>query len=121
MGVKSIDDSTLEVTLNAPTPYFLQLMDHYSTFAVHPETLLKHGKMTDRFTAWTRVGNLVGNGAFTLEEWSINRRIVVKKNEFYWDRDRSFGRCLLYPTKRHQRRTDVPCRAASIHSSSSAR
>ena len=100
VGVKSIDDSTLEVTLNAPTPYFLQLMDHYSTFAVHPETLLKYGKMTDRFTAWTRVGNLVGNGAFALEEWSINRRIIVKKNEFYWDRDRvSLEGVYFYPTE----------------------
>ena len=100
VGVKSIDENTLEVTLNAPTPYFLQLMDHYSTFAVHPETLLKYGKMTDRFTAWTRVGNLVGNGAFTLDEWSINRRIIVKKNEFYWDRDRvSLEGVYFYPTE----------------------
>ena len=34
VGVKALDDQTLQVTLNAPTPYFLQLMDHYSTFAV---------------------------------------------------------------------------------------
>ena len=87
VGVKALDDLTLEVTLNAPTPYFLQLMDHYSSFAVHPETLMKHGKMTDRFTPWTRVGNIVSNGAFTLEEWSLNRRIIMKKSEHYWDRD----------------------------------
>ncbi len=100
VGVKAIDDRTLEVALNAPTPYFLQLMDHYSTFAVHPETLLKYGKMTDRFTSWTRVGNIVGNGAFTLDEWSINRRIIVKKNEFYWDRDRvSLEGVYFYPTE----------------------
>ena len=80
VGAKALDDHTLQVTLNAPTPYFLQLMDHYSTFAVHPETLLKHGKMTDRFTPWTRVGNIVSNGPFTLEEWSLNRRIIIKKN-----------------------------------------
>ena len=86
--------------MNAPTPYFLQLMDHYSTFAVHPETLLKYGKMTDRFTAWTRVGNIVGNGAFTLDEWSINRRIIVKKNEFSWDKDEvSLEGVYFYPTE----------------------
>jgi oligopeptide transport system substrate-binding protein len=35
--------------------------------------------MTDRFTPWTRVGNIVSNGPFTLEEWSLNRRIIIKK------------------------------------------
>jgi len=86
--VKALDDTTLEVTLNAPTPYFVQLMDHYSTFAVHPETLMQFGEMTDRYTPWTRVGNIVSNGAFTLTEWSLNRRIIVEKSEHYWDRDK---------------------------------
>ncbi len=100
VGVKALDDHTLQVRLNAPTPYFLQLMDHYSTFAVHPETLLKHGKMTDRFTPWTRVGNIVSNGPFTLEEWSLNRRIIIKKSEHYWDRDNvALNGVYFYPTE----------------------
>ena len=100
VGVKALDDLTLQVTLNAPTPYFLQLMDHYSSFAVHPETLLKHGKMTDRFTPWTRVGNIVSNGAFTLDEWSLNRRIIIKKSEHYWDRDNvALHGVYFYPTE----------------------
>jgi oligopeptide transport system substrate-binding protein len=100
VGVKALNDLTLEVTLNAPTPYFLQLMDHYSTFAVHPETLLKHGKMTDRYTPWTRVSNIVSNGPFTLEEWSLNRRIIVKKSDHYWDRDNvALNGVYFYPTE----------------------
>ncbi len=100
VGVKALDDHTLQVRLNAPTPYFLQLMDHYSTFAVHPETLLKHGKMTDRFTPWTRVSNIVSNGPFTLEEWSLNRRIIIKKSEHYWDRDNvALNGVYFYPTE----------------------
>ena len=100
VGVKALDDQTLQVTLNAPTPYFLQLMDHYSSFAVHPETLLKYGKMTDRFTPWTRVGSIVSNGPFTLEEWSLNRRIIIKKSEHYWDRDNvALNGVYFYPTE----------------------
>jgi len=100
VGVKALDDLTLQVTLNAPTPYFLQLMDHYSSFAVHPETLLKYGKMTERFTPWTRVGNIVSNGAFTLDEWSLNRRIIIKKSEHYWDRDNvALNGVYFYPTE----------------------
>jgi oligopeptide transport system substrate-binding protein len=100
VGVKALDDQTLQVTLNASTPYFLQLMDHYSTFAVHPETVLTHGKMTDRFTPWTRVGSIVSNGPFTLEEWSLNRRIIIKKSEHYWDRENvSLNGVYFYPTE----------------------
>ena len=100
VGVKALDASTLEVTLNAATPYFVQLMDHYSTFAVHPETLMQFGKMTDRYTPWTRVGNIVSNGAFKLTEWSLNRRIIVEKSEHYWDHDRvSLNSVVFYPTE----------------------
>ena len=100
VGVKALDARTLQVTLNAPTPYFLQLMDHYSTFAVHSATLLKFGKMTDRFTPWTRVGNIVSNGAFILDEWLINRRIGMKKSTTYWDRDKvSLNGVVFYPTE----------------------
>lgn len=100
VGVKALDDTTLEVTLNAPTPYFIQLMDHYSTFAVHPETLLQFGEMTDRFTPWTRVGNIVSNGAFVLTDWALNRHIKMAKNPHYWDRDNvSLNGVVFYPTE----------------------
>jgi len=100
VGVKALDNTTLQVTLNAPTPYFIQLMDHYSTFAVHPETLLQFGEMTDRYTPWTRVNNIVSNGAFKLTEWSLNRRIIVEKSDHYWDRDKvSLNQVIFYPTE----------------------
>ena len=85
VGVKALDDQTLQVTLNESTPYFIQLMDHYSTFAVHPETIEKHGEKTDRFTKWTRVANMVNNGPFNLSEWKLNRRIAMVKSDTYWD------------------------------------
>lgn len=100
VGIKSLDASTLRITLNAPTPYFLQLMDHYSTFAVHPETLLKFGGMSDRFTPWTRVENIVSNGAFTLKEWLLNRHIKVEKNPHYWDKSSvALEGVYFYPTE----------------------
>ena len=88
VGVKALDDRTLQVTLTEPTPYFLQLMDHYSTFALHRPTIEKFGKATDRFTRWTRVENIVSNGAFRLTEWKLNRRISMEKSDTYWDRDK---------------------------------
>ncbi|MCB1686888.1 MAG: peptide ABC transporter substrate-binding protein [Halioglobus sp.] len=87
VGVKALDQHTLEVQLNARTPYFIQLMDHHSAYAVHRPTIEKFGKATDRFTPWTRVENIVGNGAFRLKDWKLNRRIIVEKSDTYWDRD----------------------------------
>ena len=100
VGVKALDNSTLQVTLNERTPYFLQLMDHYSTFAVHRATIEKHGKATDRFTAWTRVENMVSNGAFRLKKWQLNRRIELEKSDTYWDRDKvRLNGIIFYPTE----------------------
>jgi oligopeptide transport system substrate-binding protein len=100
VGVKALDDLTLQVTLNERTPYFIQLMDHYSTFALHRATIEKFGKATDRFTRWTRVENIVSNGAFRLKEWKLNRRIVVEKSDTYWDRDNvKLNGVVFYPTE----------------------
>ena len=100
VGVKALDDLTLQVTLNERTPYFIQLMDHYSTFALHRATIEKFGKATDRFTRWTRVENIVSNGAFRLKEWRLNRRIVVEKSDTYWDRDNvRLNGVVFYPTE----------------------
>ena len=100
VGVKALDDLTLQVTLSAPTPYFIQLMDHYSTFAVHRATIEKHGKATSRFTQWTRVENMVNNGPSNHQEWKLNRRIVVEKSETHWDRDNvKLNGFVFYPTE----------------------
>ena len=100
VGVKALDKHTLQVRLNAPTPYFIQLMDHYSTFAVHRPTIEKFGAASDRFTPWTRVENIVGNGAFRLQEWKLNRRITIEKSATYWDRDKvTLNAVVFYPTE----------------------
>lgn len=88
VGVSVIDRLTLRVELNNPTPYFLQLLDHYSTFAVHRPTIEKHGAADESYTQWTRPGNLVGNGAFKLDEWRLNKHLIVSPNENYWDAGR---------------------------------
>ncbi|MDP7742384.1 MAG: peptide ABC transporter substrate-binding protein [Lentisphaeria bacterium] len=85
VGVRAVNDHTLEITLNAGTPYFLSMLNHYSWYPVHPPTILKHGKMDERHTPWTRPGNYVGNGVFVLDTWEVNKEIVVKKNPLHWD------------------------------------
>ena len=80
VGAKAIDDHTFEVTLGAPTPYFLDLCCFETLMPVHRATVEKHG------SAWTRPENFVGNGPFTVAEWKPRDEIVMVPNEHYWNR-----------------------------------
>jgi oligopeptide transport system substrate-binding protein len=85
VGFRAPDAHTLVLTLERPTPYLAALVSMPAWFPVNPRALAKFGAMQKRGTAWTRAGNLVGNGAFTLAEWQPNARIVVQKNPRYRD------------------------------------
>ncbi len=85
VGVKATDPRTLVVELNNPTPYFLRILQHYSTFPVHRASIEKIGGFYDRNTSWVKPGIVVGNGPFTLERWDLNKVLVLKKNPKYYD------------------------------------
>jgi len=85
VGVEVLGPHTLQVRLREATPYFLQLLDHHSTYPVNRGSVEALGSASDRLSRWARVGNLVGNGPFTLVEWRTNSHIRVEKNPLYWD------------------------------------
>lgn len=85
VGVKALDKYTLQVELNHPVPYFLELLDHHSLYPVHRATIEKFGAADQRGTRWTRPENFVGNGGFVIKEWQSNKVFSVKKNPLYWD------------------------------------
>lgn len=87
LGVKALNDRTLEITLEQPSPYFLRMLNHHSFYPVHQATILKYGAYDDRSNPWARPEHYVGNGPFTLEEWSLRERIFLKKSTTYWNRD----------------------------------
>lgn len=79
LGVEAVDDYTLRIRLKAPTPYLLGLLTHSTTYPVYRPAVEEHG---DQFT---RPGNAVTNGAYTIEEWVVASRIVLEANPDYWD------------------------------------
>jgi oligopeptide transport system substrate-binding protein len=87
VGVKALDDRTLKVTLNNPTPYFLSMQIHYTWYPLNQRAVEAHGASDDPTNRWTRAGSHVGNGPFRLVEWEPNRIISTVKNEHYWDVD----------------------------------
>ncbi len=79
IGVKAIDRYTLEITLENPTPYFLDLLTHSTAYPVHKSSIDQHG------TDFTKPGNLVSNGAYQLDEWVIQSHITLSRNPLYWN------------------------------------
>jgi oligopeptide transport system substrate-binding protein len=79
LGVRAIDDRTLEIRLHSPTPYILGLLTHSSTYPVHRPSLEKLGGK------FARAGNLVGNGAYRLNAWVVQSHIQLVRNPYFWD------------------------------------
>ncbi len=74
VAIVAPDETTLEVTLKAPAPWFVPLMSHQSYFPIPMATVEEFGDQ------WTEPANIVTNGAFTLEEWNHEQDISLAKN-----------------------------------------
>lgn len=81
LGVRAIDDSTLEVTFEHGCGYFLSLTA-FSSYLPQREDFYK--KVGDRYAA--EADTMLSNGPFKLTEWVHGARLKLEKNPFYWDR-----------------------------------
>lgn len=79
LGVKAINAHTLQVNLTQPVPYFVDMLNHTSLKPVKKEIIEKYG------TNWTRSDNFIGNGAYILDNWVVNEKLILKRNPLYWD------------------------------------
>ena len=89
VGVTAINDYSLELILENQTPYFLELLNHYAWFPVHPPTIEKFDAFARIGTKWTKPENFIGNGPFKLSEHKINSVIEASVAETYWDRNQT--------------------------------
>jgi oligopeptide transport system substrate-binding protein len=79
LGVRAVDDRTLEITLENPTPYFVAQLAHQTGLPVHPASVQKFGK------DFVKPENWVSNGAYTLKSFTPNDKIVLVKNPAFRD------------------------------------
>ena len=79
LGVKALDDKTVEITLEGPTPFFLQALTHYTAYPVPKHVIDAVGN------DWTKVENIVSNGPYTPTEWVPGSYIKSVKSTTYWD------------------------------------
>jgi oligopeptide transport system substrate-binding protein len=80
LGVRVVDVRTLEITLERPTPYFLEILTHSGAFPLPSAKLAEYGP------SWLDEGNVVCNGPYVIvgQEGEVTRSV---KSETYYDRD----------------------------------
>ena len=92
LGVKALDDHTLQIDLEGPAPYFIALLSHYTTYPLPEHKVKELGK------EWAKDSRLVSNGPYTLKEWTPNAQIELVKNpKFYDAKDVSIDNVFFYP------------------------
>ena len=83
VGVKALDDKTIEFTLKSPCPYFPNLTYFKVMEPQRKDIVEKHGD-----TYGTEADTMVYSGPFVIDEWVHNSKVELKKNESYWDKDK---------------------------------
>ena len=74
LGVTAVDAGTLEIRLAQPFPFLAERLIYPTGFPVPRHVIAKHGD------DWVKPGNMVGNGAYVLEDWVPQARVVLAKN-----------------------------------------
>ena len=74
-----MDDTTLEIALEQPAPYFISQLAHMTAKPLHRKSIEAFG------SDFVRPGHMVTNGPFMLKEFTPNDRLVLAKNPYYYD------------------------------------
>ena len=80
LGVRALDEKTLEITLEGPNSYFMDLLCHSAMLPVRRDIVEQYG---DAYG--TEADKMVYNGPFRAESWTHNSEVVLAKNDTYWD------------------------------------
>jgi oligopeptide transport system substrate-binding protein len=81
VGMRAVDDYTLEVTLEEPTAYFEMVLPFSTFYPVRLDAIKEHGDQ------WTEPGNYLSNGPYLLETWEHEAELGLARNPTYWDAD----------------------------------
>jgi len=82
VGFKAVDDSTVEITLDAPDSSFLMAMTMPFTSVMPKEWAARVGKDIKR--------KPLGTGPFVIKSWTPGQRIVAERNPNYWDEGKPY-------------------------------
>jgi oligopeptide transport system substrate-binding protein len=79
LGVKALDDRTVEITLTYDCPFFVNISGFTATFPVKQDIIEKAGD------SWTlHPATYISNGPYRLKEWAHNSHLTIEKNPYYY-------------------------------------
>ncbi|OAT71546.1 peptide ABC transporter substrate-binding protein [Parageobacillus thermoglucosidasius] len=81
VGIKALDDKTLQVELKAPLSYFDKLLTMWTFYPVKKSLVESNPKWAAEAKGY------VSNGAYQLTKWKHNSEVVIEKNQHYWNKD----------------------------------
>ena len=87
VGVKAVDDHTLQITLNQPESYWNSKLTLGITFPVNEKFVKSKG---DKFAQASDTSSLLYNGPYILKSFTSKSSIEMTKNENYWDKDKVY-------------------------------
>lgn len=85
VGVKAIDDYTLEYTLEKPEAFFAQKLSYTVYYPIRKDIIEQYGD-----TYGTDASQVLSCGPFMVEEWTQNQEATLVKNPDYWDAENVF-------------------------------
>ncbi|MDR1256582.1 MAG: peptide ABC transporter substrate-binding protein, partial [Spirochaetaceae bacterium] len=79
LGVKALDDMTVEITLTYDCPFFVTISGFTATFSVRQDIIEEAGD------SWTlSPATYISNGPYRLKEWVHNSHLTMEKNPYYY-------------------------------------
>jgi oligopeptide transport system substrate-binding protein len=89
VGIKAVDDLTLEVTMAQPSPQFRAVASLPYLTPVPRHVVEQFGDQ------WTEAGNMVTNGPYTLETWDHDQQLILVRNQYYGGEPPAIERAVL--------------------------
>ncbi len=92
VGLESLDEHTLRITLEQPTPYFPELCAFATFMPVHEKSAIQAlhinpdtAMVAVNSTYFNQPDKIVCNGPYTLADWQFKQKITLEKNPLYWN------------------------------------
>lgn len=115
LGVKVIDDHTLEIKLATPSANFLQILTYMAFVPLPEDHIKKHGAWNERTNDWDKPEHIVSNGPFQLKSQHPGQSCTLERNPYYWDAENVQLNGIIFQTISDTRTEEQAFRTDQLH------